>query len=207
MVDTNVPLESRPRMRKADTGTLLTGSVLPPPQVTESSVLSFIQGHRMISVSGFSAATVLNLLCYPFGSECFGTHLTFGTARVTTRNLLLKCIALMGIGALLGCALRVSALAAQPDARDNGTDSTNTSAPGQNPQGKGGIDYEHAKPMPLPSIPGPAPSQIPPVPPSTGRVPGPPGMSPGNTGTGEQNPQVLVPPKPLPETNPPNVQH
>ena len=126
---------------------------------------------------------------------------------MTTRHRLLKCTALIGIGVLIGCTLRVSTLAAQPDVRHNGTDTTDTLAPGQNLQGKGGIDYEHAKPMPLPSVPGPAPSPTLPTLPSTGRIPGPPGSSPGSTGTGEENPQVLFPPKPPPETNPPNVQH
>ncbi len=77
---------------------------------------------------------------------------------MTTRNLLLHYTAFMGIGALLGCALWVSTLAAQPGAVDDGTNPKIKSAPGENPQGEGGIDYENAKPMPLPSVPGPAPS-------------------------------------------------
>jgi hypothetical protein len=113
-----------------------------------------------------------------------------------TKNLLLTYAAFVGIGIVLVCALWVRTLAAQPGAKDKGTDPKITSAPGKNPQGEGRIDYENAKPMPLPSIPGPAPLAPLPVPPSPGRIPGEPGSSPGNPGTGEENPQVLFPSKP-----------
>jgi hypothetical protein len=114
---------------------------------------------------------------------------------MTTTNLLLQDAAFLGIGILLACALWVHTLAAQPGARHDGTNPKITSVPGENPQGQGRIDYGNAKPMPLPSLPDPVPSATPPVLPSPGGIPGQRGSSPGNTGTGEENPQVLVPPK------------
>jgi hypothetical protein len=121
---------------------------------------------------------------------------------MTTTNLLLKYAAFLSIGTLLACALWAHTRAAQPSARHDGTNPKITSVPGGNPQGRGRIDYENAKPLPLPSLPDPAPSPIPPALPSPGGIPGLRGNSPGSTGTGEENPQVLVPPKPLPKTNP-----
>src|SRR2546428_11870109 len=44
MVETKVPLEPRPWMRTADAGTLLRGSVLPSPQITDSSGIACMQG-------------------------------------------------------------------------------------------------------------------------------------------------------------------
>ena len=96
-------------------------------------------------------------LCYPFGSEFCGTKLTFRTASMTTRTLLLQCTACMSMGVLLGCALWLHPLAAQSSAKDDGTNSITMSSPSENPQGNGGIDYKNAKPMPLPSVPGPTP--------------------------------------------------
>jgi Trypsin len=62
-------------------------------------------------------------------------------------------------------------------------------------KGNGGIDYRNAKPMPLPSVPGPAPSETLPPRPFPGLMPGHRGSAPGSTGTGEENPWVLVPPE------------
>jgi hypothetical protein len=121
---------------------------------------------------------------------------------MTTRNLLLQGTIFMGIGVLLGCSLWIRPLAAQSKAREDRTNPPITSAPGENPQDKNGIDYTHAKPMPLPSVPGPAPLETLPAPPSTGESAGPPGSTPGSAGTGETHPQILVPPQPLPDTNP-----
>jgi hypothetical protein len=121
---------------------------------------------------------------------------------MTTTNLLLKYAAFLGIGILLACAPWVQTRAAQPGARHDRTNPQITSVPGENSQGQGSIDYENAKPMPLPSLPDPAPSATPPVLPSPGEIPGQLGSAPGSLGTGEENPQVLVPPKPLSETNP-----
>ncbi|MDQ3831479.1 MAG: hypothetical protein M3361_19715, partial [Candidatus Tectomicrobia bacterium] len=63
------------------------------------------------------------------------------------------------------------------------------------PEGSGTIDYGNAKPMPAPSIPAPAQPTTPPIPTIPGGIMGQPGASPGSSGTGEQTPQVLVPPK------------
>jgi hypothetical protein len=121
---------------------------------------------------------------------------------MTTTNLPLKYAAFLGIGILLACALWVHTRAAQPGVRHDGTNPKITSGPGENPNGQGRIDYENAKPMPLPSLPDPDPSTTPPVLPSPGGIPGQRGSSPGSPGTGEENPQVLVPPKLPSETTP-----
>ena len=120
---------------------------------------------------------------------------------MTTRNLLWQGTIFMGIGALLGCSLWICPLAAQSSARKDRTPPPITSAPGENPQDKNGIDYKNAKPMPLPSLPGPTPSDTLPVRPSTGDRSRPPGSAPGSIGSGEKHPQVLIPPPPLPDTN------
>jgi hypothetical protein len=70
-------------------------------------------------------------------------------------------------------------------------------------RGPGAIDYEHAEPMPLPSLPdGASPGQAPGSAPPTGS----PGMEPGGTGTGAQSPEQLTPPAPLPDAAPQNKQ-
>jgi hypothetical protein len=106
------------------------------------------------------------------------------------------------MGVLLGCALWLHPLAAQSSARDADTSSITMSPPSEKPQGDGSIDYKNAKPMPLPSVPGLIPSETLPAPPSTGDRSKPPGSVPGNIGTGEQHPQVLMPPQLLPDTSP-----
>ena len=118
---------------------------------------------------------------------------------------MLKDIFSMGIGTILGCVLTVNAPAQQSNARHEGNSSESTSSPSENPQIDDKIDYENAKPMPLPSLPdGPNPNTPPGIP-SIKAVPRHPGVSPGGTGKGEENPQVLVPPKsPLPDTDPAN---
>jgi putative transposase len=61
---------------------------------------------------------------------------------------------------------------------------------------EGVIDYERARPLPLPSLPGPpAGEPLPPSPPTEGGV-GQPGSAPGSPGTGEGTPRVLLPPRP-----------
>lgn len=160
----------------------------------------------MVSVRGF--AGVIGLYC----TACLivnslGRNYPSETANMTPRNLLLHYITCMGIGTLLvGCALGGKPLAAQPGARDAETTPPVTSGPGETP-GHGGIDYENARPMPLPSVPDPVPSATPPAPPSPDGGLGPPASVPGSLGTGEHNPQVLFPPKPLPKSNPANVRH
>jgi hypothetical protein len=144
-------------------------------------------------------------VCYPFRSEFCGTKLTFRTASMTTRTLLLQCAACMSTGVLLGCALWLHPLAAKSSARDDGTNSITTSPPSEKPQGDSSIDYKNAKPMPLPSVPGPIPSDTLPAHPSTGDRSRPPGSVPGSIGTGEQHPQILIPPQLLPDTNPAQV--
>jgi hypothetical protein len=135
------------------------------------------------------------ILRYSFGCAFFWLKPSFEAARMTTKNLLVRSITYMGIGVVLACALWVCRPAAQAGARDDGTTPKITSAPGENAQGNGGIDYENAKPMPLPSLPDPAHSGTLPAPPYPGGIFGRPGSSPGGTGTGKENPRVLVPPK------------
>jgi hypothetical protein len=116
-------------------------------------------------------------------------------------NLLLQYTALISSGALMSCFFWVSLVVAQTAINEETIPPT-TSAPEENLQGSGEIDYENAKPMPLPSLPDPAPSETLPELPSLDGSPGPPAYSPGNPGTGEKTPQILVPPKPLSEINP-----
>lgn len=112
---------------------------------------------------------------------------------MTTSNLLSQSTALTGIGALLAGVLWVNLAGAQTDDRDDGTDPPITSAPGEDPRGGGGIDYENAEPMPMPSLPDPSPLDSSPTPPAADGSMGHPGSSPGSTGTGEETPQVLIP--------------
>jgi hypothetical protein len=111
------------------------------------------------------------------------------------KNLLVRDMTYMGIGVVLACALWVCRPAAQLAARNDGANPKITSAPGENAAGNGGIDYENARPMPLPSLPAPPSSVTLPAQSCSGGLPGHPGSSPGSIGTGEENPQVLVPPK------------
>jgi hypothetical protein len=103
----------------------------------------------------------------------------------------------MGLVTLLGC----SSPPGQTNAIHDGDGSKTISSPGENPQVDGEIDYENAKPMPLPSVPVPPNLETPFGIPSTGPTQGIPGSSPGNTGNGKINPRVLVPPKPLQDTD------
>lgn len=112
---------------------------------------------------------------------------------MTKKNLALKSTLSMGLGTVLGCVLAVNSPPGQSGAINSGDKSEITSSPGENPQVDDGIDYENAKPMPLPSVPAPPNSKTPPGIPSTGPIQGTPGSSPGNTGSGEENPRVLVP--------------
>jgi hypothetical protein len=121
-----------------------------------------------------------------------------------TSNLLLQYAVLTGIGPLTACVLWASTLVAQTAPSDDAITPPITSAPDENSQGDDAIDYENAQPIPMPSLPDPAPSDNFPVPPSTGGNVGHPGSTPGATGTGEENPRVVVPPKPLSEIAPPN---
>ena len=112
---------------------------------------------------------------------------------MTRKNLALKCTLSMGLVTILGC----NSPPGQANAIHAGNESETISSPGENPQVDGGIDYENAKPMPLPSMPVPPNLETPPGIPSTGPTRGIPGSSPGNTGNGKITPRVLVPPKPL----------
>jgi hypothetical protein len=114
---------------------------------------------------------------------------------MTMKKLLVKYMTYMGIGVVLACPLWVCRTAAQPAARDDGANPKITSAPGENAAENGGIDYENARPMPLPSLPAPPPSVTLPAQSCSGGLPGHPGSSPGSIGTGQENPRVLVPPK------------
>lgn len=103
-------------------------------------------------------------------------------------ELVLKWFAFFGSGTLLGCLLWAGLVVAQTGVNDGETTPPTTSAPEENLQGDGEIDYEHAKPMPLPSLPDPVPSETHPGLPSTDETPGPPGYSPGSIGTGQKVP-------------------
>ncbi len=116
---------------------------------------------------------------------------------MTTKNQALKYTLSMSLGTILGCALAVNSPPGQSNAIHDGDGSKTTASPSENPKVDGGIDYENAKPMPLPSVPAPPNSEAPPGIPSNGQTLGTPGSSPGGTGSGKQNPRVLVPPKPL----------
>ena len=123
---------------------------------------------------------------------------------MTTSNLLLKYVALIGGGLLLGYTVWAGVLTAQTSQQDEGSDSITTSPPSENSPANGGIDYEHAKPMPMPSLPDPAPRKTLPQPPSTGASSDHPESTEGSIGTGIESPQILVPPKSSSETNPAN---
>ncbi|HXG17979.1 MAG TPA: hypothetical protein VNN62_02740 [Methylomirabilota bacterium] len=113
-----------------------------------------------------------------------------------------RYIVLIG-GVLVGCLLWEGMLAAQACDKEEETNPPTTSAPEENLQGSDEIDYEHAQPMPMPSLPSPPPSETLPEPPST-ESPSPPGYSPGSVGTGKKTPKILAPPKPLSELIPTN---
>ncbi len=177
------------------------------PDVTASSMISFRQGQRQeqrvpVGLGEWFFWSNCPKLCPQLGREVCGTQPTARTASMTTRTLRLHWTACMSIGVLLGGTLWLHPLAAQSGARDDGTNAIIMSPPRENPQGSGGIDYKNAKPMPLPAVPGPPPSATLPALPSTGDRSRPPGSVPGRIGTGEQHPQVLMPPQPLPDTNP-----
>lgn len=92
-----------------------------------------------------------------------------------------------------------------PDARTNARDNRGappvTSAPAEDPRGRGEIDYENAQLMP--SLPDPPPSDNLPTPPTGDGSMGQPGHTPsGSQGTGDLTPKVLFPPKSLPATDP-----
>jgi hypothetical protein len=135
-------------------------------------------------VSGFfSSNCVLS-----FGSKSCGRKVTFRTATMTTRTLLLQCTAYMSIGVLLGCAQGLHPLAAQSSSRDDGTNSI-TSPPSEQPQGNGSIDYKSAKPLPFPSVPGPIPPDILPAPPLPPRDRDPRGAFQAISGLGSNTPK------------------
>jgi hypothetical protein len=123
---------------------------------------------------------------------------------MTTKNLALKSTLSMGLGIILGCVLAVNSPPGQSSAAHDGDGDGSgiTSSPGENSQVDDGIDYENAKPMPLPSVPVPPNLEAEPgAPPSTNPTQNTPGSSPGDIGNGKKNPQVLVPPKPLQGTD------
>lgn len=108
----------------------------------------------------------------------------------------------MGLSTLLGSILCIHTSAAQSSPQQSSP--LVTVAPGTPPQGAGNIDYKNAQPMPLPSLPGPPSGILPPTTLSPGGVTESPEPSPGSIGTGKTSPQILIPPQPLPEPQPPN---
>ena len=114
---------------------------------------------------------------------------------MTTSNLLWKYAAFIGSGLLVGYLLWAGLLTAQNSQQGDESDSVVTSPPSENSPANGGIDYEHAKPMPMPSLPDPALGKTLPQPPSTGASSDHPESTEGSMGTGEESPQILVPPK------------
>lgn len=115
---------------------------------------------------------------------------------MTTSHSLLKYAAFLSGGILLGYLLWGGLLTVQTSSQSEGSDSSITTAPGEDLRGKGGIDYEHAKPMPMPSLPDPVPGKTFPQPPSTGEKSDHPESVEGSVGTGRETPQILIPPKP-----------
>jgi hypothetical protein len=122
------------------------------------------------------------------------TTIPLWSANVTPENGVWKYAIAAAIVALLDCGGASRVLAAQSNAADETSNSETTSAPA-GPQGDSEVDYEHAQPMPLPSVPGPPPAQKWQEPPVPKGSPGHSEGSPGSEGTGDQNPQVLVPSK------------
>jgi hypothetical protein len=116
-------------------------------------------------------------------------------ATMIRSQLLWRYVAFLGVGVLLASAVWVCTRAAPPSVRDDETHPKITVGPRGAPEGSGTIDYGNAKPMPAPSMPARAQPTTPPTPPIPGGIMGQPGASPGSPGTGEQTPQVLVPPK------------
>jgi len=116
---------------------------------------------------------------------------------MSRKNLALKSTLFMGIVTILGCVQAVNSPPGQTNATHDGDESETTSSPRENPQIDGEIDYENAKPMPLPSVPVPPNLEAPVGTPSADPTRTIPGSSTGNTGNGKINPRVLVPPKPL----------
>lgn len=106
---------------------------------------------------------------------------------------MLKSALCAGLGTLLGCALAADPPPAQSDPGADDDEPEIISTPDENRPAGGEIDYENAQPMPLPSIPGP-PDRKPGIP-SADPMPGTAGSSPGDTGDGEEDPEVLIPPK------------
>src|SRR5215470_1688182 len=113
---------------------------------------------------------------------------------MTTSNLLWKYAAFIGSGLLVGYLLWAGLLTAQTGQQGDGSDSVVTSPPSENSPADGGIDYEHAKPMPMPSLPDPTPGKTSPQPPP-GESSDHPESAEGSMGTGEESPQILVLPK------------
>jgi hypothetical protein len=111
------------------------------------------------------------------------------------KNPALKFALFVGLAGILGCALAATKPAEQSNAVSSGEDSGITSSPGEDSQNDGEIDYENAKPIPMPSIPDTSNPEGKPGMSSPGTPQGRPGVSPGNSGTGRQNPQILIPPK------------
>jgi hypothetical protein len=104
----------------------------------------------------------------------------------------------IGVASLLSCILAIAADAQQVTV--NGPTAT-IKSPAQASQAGGGIDFAHAKPMPLPAARAFAPSQaeamrnaLEPA-----AIFGQPGISEGKPGTGEQSPIQLVAPQDLPQ--------
>jgi hypothetical protein len=110
---------------------------------------------------------------------------------MTIKHAASKSVFSLGLGTLLGCALVADPSPAQSNPGDD--EPKVTTSPDQGPPIAGEIDYENAKPMPLPSIPGPPNRErgIPTADPTQA----PADNFPGETGDGEENPKMLLPPK------------
>ena len=63
------------------------------------------------------------------------------------------------------------------------------------PIGGNEIDYKNAQPIPMPSLPDAAPLENLPAPSSPSEIRGRSGSAPGNRGTGEENPEIVIPQK------------
>jgi hypothetical protein len=111
------------------------------------------------------------------------------------KSTALKFALFMGLASILGCALAATKPAEQSSAISDGNGSGVTASPEEDSQPDGEMDYENAKPIPMPSIPAPSNPEGTPGTPSPGTPQGQPGISPGNSGSGQQTPRILIPPK------------
>ena len=115
---------------------------------------------------------------------------------MTNNTLFWFSIVFLSLGVFFGCSPGGNNMTAQTSRSNEEMTPPITSAPDEPPQENGAIDYKNAKPIPMPSLPAPPSLENLPPPPSVGEGKSRPGSAPGSTGTGEENPEVVIPPNP-----------